>query len=109
LVGPTLNDTAVHREDANAWGTQISPQPFTNNQVLSLAKKYIRPSLEWENFELADQKAVLKAPRCNPIFNTSKLFKKLGELGYRVKDTHEALEDTFVEMGKRGYSEPASK
>ncbi|KAF4634726.1 hypothetical protein G7Y89_g3373 [Cudoniella acicularis] len=82
----------------------ISPQPFTNNQILSLAKKHVRPSLEWENFELADQKAVLKAPRCNPIFDASKLAKKLSELGYRVKDTHDALEDMFIDMRKRGFS-----
>ncbi|KAF3038702.1 hypothetical protein E8E12_008887 [Didymella heteroderae] len=108
LVGKILNVRAIHYSSTNRRGIQISPQPFTNNQVLSLAKKYIRPSLEWENFELADQKAVLKAPRCNPIFDTDKLVTKLGELGYRVKDTQEALEDVFVEMAKRGFSETIS-
>jgi hypothetical protein len=46
----------------------------------------------------------LKAPRCNPIFDTSKLVKKLGELGYRVKDTQDALEDMFIDMSKQGFS-----
>jgi 3,5-epimerase/4-reductase len=71
---------------------------------LTLAKKYIRPSLEWENFELADQKAVLKAPRCNPIFNTSKLEGKLNELGYQVRNTADALEAMFADMSRKGIS-----
>ncbi|AEO58699.1 epimerase/hydratase [Thermothelomyces thermophilus ATCC 42464] len=79
----------------------ISPQPFTNNEILSLAKKYVHPSLTWENFELEDQKAVLKAPRCNPVFDTTKLVNKLRELGYQVKDTHDALEDMFIKMGEQ--------
>jgi 3,5-epimerase/4-reductase len=53
---------------------------------------------------LADQKAVLKAPRCNPIFNTSKLVGKLSELGYQVRNTADALEAMFVDMGKRGIA-----
>lgn len=74
-----------------------------------MAKQYIRPSLEWENFELADQKAVLKAPRCNPIFDTTKLVNKLSQLGYRVKDTHEALEDIFIKMREQGYLDAANE
>ncbi|PGH02436.1 hypothetical protein AJ80_08856 [Polytolypa hystricis UAMH7299] len=81
----------------------ISPQPFTNNEIMELIKKYIRPSQSWENFELDDMHKVLKAPRCHPVFDTTKLVSKLKELGYEVKDTHEALEDLFIDMKAEGY------
>ncbi|KAI1372095.1 NAD(P)-binding protein, partial [Hypoxylon crocopeplum] len=81
----------------------ISPEPFTNNEIMELVKKHIRPTLTWENFELEDQNKVLKAPRCNPIYNPAKLVEKLAELGYHVKNSHEALEDLVLEMKQKGY------
>ncbi|EMR65161.1 putative nrs er protein [Eutypa lata UCREL1] len=81
----------------------ISPEPFTNNEIMELVKKHIRPDLTWVNFNLADQEKVLKAPRCNPIFDSTKLVSKLAELGYHVKDSHEALEDLVLEMKAKGY------
>ncbi|KAI1495534.1 NAD(P)-binding protein [Biscogniauxia marginata] len=81
----------------------ISPEPFTNNEIMELVKKHIRPSLTWQNFGLEDQQKVLKAPRCNPIFDTTKLVSKLAELGYHVKNSHEALEDLVIEMKAKGY------
>ncbi|KAI1134656.1 NAD(P)-binding protein [Hypoxylon sp. FL0543] len=80
----------------------MNPNPFTNNDVLALAKKHIRPDLTWENFEYDDMMKVLKVPRCNPVFDTTKLVTKLKELGYEVKDSHEALEDLFIEMKAKG-------
>ncbi|KAI0909951.1 NAD(P)-binding protein [Ustulina deusta] len=80
----------------------ISPEPFTNNELMELVKKHIRPDLTWENFELSDQEKVLKAPRCNPIFDTTKLVSKLAEYGYHVKNSHEALEDLVLEMKAKG-------
>ncbi|KAI5927874.1 NAD(P)-binding protein [Camillea tinctor] len=80
----------------------ISPSPWTNNQIMELARKHIRPSLTWENFSLEDMRKTLKAPRCNPVFDASKLVAKLRELGYEVKDSREALEDVFLEMKAKG-------
>lgn len=51
----------------------VNPKPCTNNQVMGLAKKYIRPSLTWENFEVEDMNKVLKAPRANVTLDASKL------------------------------------
>ncbi|KAH9904998.1 epimerase/hydratase [Xylariomycetidae sp. FL2044] len=80
----------------------ISPEPFTNNEIMELVKKHVRPSLSWENFELADQEKVLKAPRCNPIFDSTKLVSKLAEYGYQIKSSHDALEDMVIEMKNKG-------
>ncbi|KAI1634713.1 NAD(P)-binding protein [Biscogniauxia mediterranea] len=80
----------------------ISPRPWTNNEVMELAREHIRPGLAWENFGLDDMRATLKAPRCNPVFDPAKLVAKLAELGYEVKGSREALEDVFLEMKAKG-------
>lgn len=80
----------------------VSPQPCTNNQVMELAKKHIRPSLEWENFEIEDMNKVLKAPRANVTLDASKLIEKCKEFGYQVKDSQSALEEMFLEMKAKG-------
>ncbi|KAK0637389.1 epimerase/hydratase [Bombardia bombarda] len=80
----------------------VNPQPCTNNQVMELAKKYIRPSLTWENFEVEDMNKVLKAPRANVTLDATKLVKKCRELGYEIKDSQTAVEDMFIEMRAKG-------
>lgn len=80
----------------------VNPNPATNNQIMELAKTYIRPSLKWETFEVADMNKVLKAPRANVTLNAEKLVKKCRELGYEILDSHEALENMFIEMKAKG-------
>ncbi|PYI16456.1 epimerase/hydratase [Aspergillus japonicus CBS 114.51] len=102
---PNLLPGAILLSQAGDTGIYnlISPSPFTNNQIMTLMKKYIEPSLNWENFELDDMHKVLKAPRCHPVFDSSKLINRLRELGHEVKDTPEALEELFIEMADKGY------
>lgn len=69
---------------------------------MELARKYIRPGLAWETFELDDMLKVLKAPRANCIMDGAKLQKKLFEHGYKVKERHEALEEVFQIMKEKG-------
>ncbi|KAI0116092.1 NAD(P)-binding protein [Hypoxylon sp. NC0597] len=104
-VLPSLLPGAILLAENGVTGTYnlVNPNAFTNNDVMELAKKHIRPDLTWENFEFNDMLKVLKAPRCNPVFDPTKLVTKLKELGYEVKDSHEALEDLFIEMKAKGY------
>lgn len=81
---------------------QTNPGAFTHNEVMGLMKEYVRPSLTWVNFSLEEQRAVLKAPRCNAKLDATKLVNRLGEYGYTVLDAHDALVEAFVEMKAKG-------
>lgn len=69
---------------------------------MQLARKYIRPTLEWKTFEVEDMNKVLKAPRANVTLDASKLANKCRELGYEIKDSETALEEMFMEMKSKG-------
>ena len=81
---------------------QTNPETFTHNEVMELMREHVRPSLAWTNFSLEEQGKVLKAPRSNAKLDATKLVKKLGEYGYTVLDSHDALVEAFVEMEAKG-------
>ncbi|KAI1081862.1 NAD(P)-binding protein [Whalleya microplaca] len=103
-VLPNLLPAAILLAENNVTGIYnlTNPTPSSNNEVMELAKKWIRPDLKWENFELQDMLKVLKAPRCNALVDSSKLVAKCKELGYEVKEPKEALEEVFIEMKAKG-------
>ncbi|KAI0007214.1 NAD(P)-binding protein [Xylariaceae sp. FL0662B] len=103
-VLPNLLPAAILLADNSETGIYnlVNPQPFTNNEIMELAKQYIRPDLKWVNFELEDMQKILKAPRCNAVVDSSKLVRKCKELGYEIKDTHVALEEVFIDMKAKG-------
>lgn len=80
----------------------VNPKACTNNEIMSLAKKYIRPELRWENFAVEDMNKVLKAPRANVTLDASKLVSVCAELGYEIKDSIPALEEMFRSMKAQG-------
>lgn len=69
---------------------------------MELAKKYIRPELKWDTFGLDEFLSTLKAGRAICVMDVTKLQKKLGEYGYKVKDRREALEEVFQIMADKG-------
>ncbi|KAF8471682.1 hypothetical protein BDZ91DRAFT_653019, partial [Kalaharituber pfeilii] len=59
-----------------------NPGAISHNEVLALFKKYARPSLEWKNFTLEEQRKVIKAERSNCKLDHTKLADKLREYNY---------------------------
>ncbi|KAH7239401.1 hypothetical protein BKA59DRAFT_532229 [Fusarium tricinctum] len=53
-----------------------NPGAISHNQVLTLFRDIIRPSLTWRNFSLEEQSHVIKAGRSNCMLDTSKLEAK---------------------------------
>ncbi|KAK8118241.1 NRS/ER [Apiospora kogelbergensis] len=80
----------------------VNPGPCTNNDIMERAREHIRPGLAWENFAVADMNRVLRAPRANVTLDAGKLVRQCRELGYEIKNSHEALDDMFLEMKKKG-------
>lgn len=80
----------------------VNPGPCTNNDIMERAREHIRPGLAWENFAVADMNRVLRAPRANVTLDAGKLVRQCRELGYQIKTSHEALDDMFLEMKKKG-------
>lgn len=80
----------------------MTPGNISNVELMQLAKKYIRPDLQWETFTLDEMLAILRAPRANCVMDATKLVTKLAEYGYKIKDRTAALEEVFSTMQKKG-------
>ncbi|KAH6652470.1 putative rhamnose biosynthetic enzyme 1 [Truncatella angustata] len=103
-VLPNLLPGAVILSENGVTGIYnfVTPGQISNVEIMELAKKYIRPELEWQTFALDDMLRVLKAPRANCVMDATKLQTKLREYGYQVKERREALEDVFRTMAEKG-------
>jgi dTDP-4-dehydrorhamnose reductase len=75
-----------------------NPGAISHNEVLALFKKHIKPDFAWKNFSLEEQAKVIKAGRSNCELDTSKLEKKLAELGCKIPEVHQAYENCFIRM-----------
>ena len=80
----------------------MTPGEISNVEIMELAKQYTRPNLQWQTFGLDDLLHTLKAPRAICVMDPTKLQKKLAEYNYQIKDNHEALEEVFQILAKRG-------
>lgn len=81
---------------------KVTPGDISNVEIMELAKKYIRPELEWQMFDNAAMNKTLKAPRGYCIVDGTKLKKKLAQYGYQIKERREALEEVFQIMAEKG-------
>lgn len=79
-----------------------NPGAISHNEVLSLFKKYVRPSFEWKNFTLEEQSKVIKAGRSNCKLDTTKLVNELKKYNYEVPEVHEAYAQCFQRMAAAG-------
>lgn len=79
-----------------------NPGAISHNEVLSLFKRYVRPSFEWKNFSLAEQSKVIKAGRSNCKLDTDKLVRKMAEYDYKIPEIHAAYEACFKRMAADG-------
>jgi dTDP-4-dehydrorhamnose reductase len=77
-----------------------NPGAISHNEVLALYKKFIKPDFTWKNFSLEEQAKVIKAGRSNCELDTTKLVKKLKELGIEIPEIHTAYENCFKRMAK---------
>ncbi|CCG81053.1 Putative uncharacterized protein [Taphrina deformans PYCC 5710] len=77
-----------------------NPGAISHNEVLTLYKKYIKPDFTWKNFSLEEQAKVIKAGRSNCELDTTKLEKKLKELGITIPEVHIAYDNLFQRMAK---------
>ena len=77
-----------------------NPGAISHNEVLALYKKYINPDFAWKNFSLEEQAKVIKAGRSNCELDTTKLERKLKELGIVVPEVHDAYDQCFQRMAK---------
>lgn len=80
----------------------VTPGEISNVEIMTLAKEYILPDLEWETFELEAMLKTLKASRANCIVDAGKLQKKLLQYGYEVKNRREALVEVFELITEKG-------
>lgn len=76
-VLPELLPVMVDMATKGITGTinLTNPGLISHNQILELVKKYKKPDLSWENFDLENQKQVLLADRSNNLLNSDKLLK----------------------------------
>ncbi|KAI4189643.1 MAG: hypothetical protein LQ348_003775 [Seirophora lacunosa] len=81
---------------------QVTPGEISNVEIMQLAKRYIRPNLEWQTFGLDEMLNTVKAPRAVCVMDSTKLQKKLSQYGYEVKERREALEEVFQIMTEKG-------
>ncbi|CAM1504701.1 Fc.00g022920.m01.CDS01 [Cosmosporella sp. VM-42] len=79
-----------------------NPGAISHNEVLSLFKEIVRPSLTYKNFTLEEQAKIIKAGRSNCELDTTKLVTKLREYGYEVPEVHEAYRQCFERMKAAG-------
>jgi hypothetical protein len=79
-----------------------NPGAISHNQVLTLFRDIIRPSLTWRNFSLEEQSHVIKAGRSNCMLDTSKLEAKAKEYGFTIPDVHRAYRLCFERMKAAG-------
>lgn len=79
-----------------------NPGAISHNEVLTLFKKYVRPSFEWKNFTLEEQSKVIKAARSNCKLDVTKLVNKLKEYSYEVPEVHDAYDACFKRMVAAG-------
>ncbi|SPJ78786.1 uncharacterized protein FTOL_07177 [Fusarium torulosum] len=91
---------AEHRETGVLNFT--NPGAISHNQVLTLFRDIIRPSLTWRNFSLEEQSHVIKAGRSNCMLDTSKLEAKAREYGFTIPDVHRAYRLCFERMKAAG-------
>lgn len=75
-----------------------NPGAISHNEVLSLFKKLIRPSLTFKNFTLAEQAKVIKAGRSNCKLDATKLVNKMRMFGVQLDEIHVAYEKCFERM-----------
>ncbi len=64
----------------------VNPGAMSHNEVLDLYKKYIDPTLTYENFTLEEQNQILKARRANAELSAGKLLKLYPDL-LPIKDS----------------------
>jgi len=58
-----------------------NPGAISHNEVLELYRRIVDPDFAWKNFSLEDQAKAIKAGRSNCCLDTSKLERKVAELG----------------------------
>jgi dTDP-4-dehydrorhamnose reductase len=64
----------------------VNPGTLSHNEVMELYKRYINPSLTWENFSVEEQDKILKARRANAELNPAKLLKLYPDIPH-IKDS----------------------
>ncbi|KAF7549954.1 hypothetical protein G7046_g8170 [Stylonectria norvegica] len=79
-----------------------NPGAISHNEVLTLFRDIVRPSLTFKNFTLEEQAKILKAGRSNCELETTKLVTKLKEYKYEVPEVHEAYRQCFMRMKAAG-------
>jgi 3,5-epimerase/4-reductase len=79
-----------------------NPGAISHNQVLTLFRLIVRPSLTWRNFSVEEQSHVIKAERSNCMLDTSKLEAKAREYGFTIPDVYEAYRLCFERMKASG-------
>ncbi|KAK4241164.1 hypothetical protein C8A03DRAFT_41350 [Achaetomium macrosporum] len=79
-----------------------NPGAISHNEVLTLFRDVVRPSLTWKNFSVEEQAKVIKAGRSNCKLDTTKLVVKLKEYGYGIPEIHEAYRRCFERMKGAG-------
>lgn len=72
----------------------VNPGTLSHNGVLDLYKKYIDPSLMYENFTVEEQNSILKARRANAELSAGKLLK----LYPNIPNAKESLEKIFKQL-----------
>lgn len=90
---PIMIDMAKNKH--NGTINLTNPGLIEHNEILEMVKKYWKPDIVWENFNLEEQKLVLKADRSNNLLGTTKL-----ENLYKVKNIKESVEDIIKSMAK---------
>jgi len=79
-----------------------NPGSISHNEVLTLFRDIVRPSLMRQNFSLEEQAKVIKAGRSNCKLDTTKLTTKLKEYNYEVPNVREAYMQCFERMKAAG-------
>ncbi|PYH90919.1 NAD(P)-binding protein [Aspergillus ellipticus CBS 707.79] len=94
---PSLLPGALLLAENNETGVYnfTNPGAFTHNEVMELLKKHIWPSLSWSNFSEEEQRKALQSPRYNVELDVTKLQQKLGQYGYDLPSSYEAMEKAF--------------
>lgn len=83
----------------NVMGTVnlTNPGLISHNEILEMYKEIVDPDFKWENFSIAEQRAILDSGRSNNFLETD----RLESLYPNVKNIKTSVRETLVRMSNR--------
>lgn len=100
-----LIPAAVFLAEKNETGVYnfTNPGVISHDQVLSLFKKIVRPSLTWRNYPAVEQDGLQTARgRSDCQLDVRKLISTLAKYGFGVPEIHESYEQCLMRMVVKG-------